>query len=208
MYKFRHTSIPPQLDLETNMSKTAGSELRFSNRFIKYAGTSEEFNKKLDQSGQAIDDLRTANGVITEQKKAVDKMLLKAEEAINSISALNKESGVQQIENIPLPTNATRASYGKKMGYNVLVMEFLTAGLLHFMEETLNLEEALKSRDAALSRLAAQIPQLEIMGAYEPVDISDLITAPTVDASTYVKADKPTTPVMNTPKKQTSAVKK
>jgi hypothetical protein len=208
MYKFRHTSIPPQLEIDTTMSKTSGSESRFTNRFIKYAGTSDEFNKKYDQSGQAISDLRTANGIVTEQKKAVDKMLLKAEEAINAISSLNEACGVEQIQNIPLPTQATRASYGKKMGYNVLVMEFLTAGLLHFMEETYNLEEALKSRDSAMARLAAQIPQLEIMGAYEPVEISDLISAPVVDTSTYTKAEKPQTPVMNTPKKQTSGSKK
>lgn len=208
MYRFKHTSIPPQLEIPVTMSKTTGSESRFANRFIKYAGTSEEFNKKYDLSGQAIDDLRTANGIVLEQKKAVDKMLLKAEEAINAISMLNKESGVQQIENIPLPTSATRASYGKKMGYNVLVMEFLTAGLLHFMEETINLEEALKSRDSAMARLAAQIPQLEIMGAYEPVEISDLISASVVDPATYTRVEKPTTPIMNTPKKQIVSGKK
>jgi len=204
MFNFRSANIPPELEYQEIMAMRTpnGTEGRFASRFIKYAGTSETFNSSVDKTGQAVDDLRTSAGMINEQKRAIDKLFLRAEEAINMVDGLEKESGVAQVENLPLPTDVIRVAYGKKMGYTSLVMEFLTAGMLHFMEQTINLEQALQSRDNTISRLAASIPQLEIIGAFEEITVSDINAPVDVPAQTYTKAEKPAIPpTANTPKK-------
>lgn len=189
MYSFRKAQIQPELNIDTIMAKT-GNEMRFKSRFVKYAGTSETFNISVDKTGNAIDDLRTSAGMITEQKKGIDILFHKSEVAVNAINALEKESGKKQVDNLPLPTDIIRASYGKKLGYASLIIEFLTSGLTHFMEETLNLEDALQSRDATISRIAAQIPSVEIIGAFEEINISDLTDAVQIDPETYKKPEK------------------
>lgn len=189
MYSFRKAQIQPELNIDTIMSKN-GNEMRFKSRFVKYAGTSETFNKSVDQTGNAIEDLRTSAGMITEQKKGTDILFHKAEVAVHAINTLERESGKRQVENLPLPTDVIRGSYGKKLGYACLIIEFLASGLTHFMEETLNLEEALQSRDATISRIAAQIPTMEIIGAFEEINLADLTDAVAVDPETYKKPEK------------------
>jgi len=207
MYSFRKATIQPELNIDTIMATKTGQEMRFKSRFVKYAGTSDTFNQSVDKTGQAIDDLRTSAGMIVEQKKAIDILFLKAETAINEVNQLQTESGKKQVDNLPLPTDVIRSSYGKKLGYASLIMEFFTTGMLHFMEETINLEEALGSRDNTISRLAAQIPSLEIIGAFEEVSLSDLHNTPEVDAQTYVKPEKNmSSPLVGTKKgKKTTA---
>lgn len=195
MYKFKSASIPPPLEIKDIMAAQVGSETRFGGRFIKYAGTSETFNKSIDLAGQGIDDLRTYAGMITEQKKGIDRVFLLSERAIQAITTLEKDSGVKQVENIPLPSDVIRSSYGKKMGYTSLAMGFLSEGLLHFMEQTINLQEALESRDRTISALAAQIPQVEVLGQFEEISLNDLNNTAPIDPSTYTKPEK--SPVVN-----------
>lgn len=175
--------------------------MRFKGRFIKYAGTSETFTQSVDKTGQAIDDLRTSIGMITAQKEAIDILFLKAETAVNAVTMLETESGKKQVDNLPLPTDVIRSSYGKKLGYASLIMDFVTTGMLHFMEETINTEAALVSRDATISRLAAQIPTLEILGAFEEVSIADLVGHTEVDVQTYAKPAKSVSSPMTPGKK-------
>lgn len=165
----------------------SGSESRFGSSFIKYAGTSETFNKSVDLTGHGIDDLRSYAGMIAEQKKGIDHMFLTSERAILAISALEKESGVRQVENIPTPSDVIRGSYGKKLGYTSLTMNFLAEGLVHFMEQAIHLQEALDSRDRAISALAAQIPQMEVLGQFEEITLNDLNNQPPTDVSSYTK---------------------
>jgi len=187
MYRFKKSDIPPALDISEIMATQNGSESRFGSRFVKYAGTSETFNKSVDQTGNGINDLRSYAGMISEQKKGIDRMFLLSERAILAITALEKESGVKQVDNIPVPSDLIRDSYGKKMGYTSLAMGFLSEGLLHFMEETINLQEALESRDRTISALAAQIPQMEILGKFEEITLNDLNNQPPTDVSSYTK---------------------
>jgi hypothetical protein len=190
MWKFKSANIPPELDISTIMSTAQGVESRFGNRFIKFAGTSEKFTQSADLTGNAINSMRESAAMITEQKKGVDRIFLMAERAINSISNLEKDSGKNQVKNLPIPSDAIRASYGKKMGYSALTMEFLTDCALFFMEEVINLEEALTSRDNTISKLAASIPDQEIIGAFEEIDLNELSSVPQVDTSTYAKPEK------------------
>lgn len=208
MYSFKSAKIPPQLDIQTIMASSSGMEARFKSRFISYAGTSEKFNKSVDVAGQAIDDLRTSAGMINEQKRGIDKMFLMSERAIIGVTALEKESGVKQVDNIPLPTAEVRDSYGKKMGYIALSVSFLSEGLLHFMEQTIHLQEALESRDRVISQLAAQAPHMETIGMFEDLSVNDLTSVPSVDVSQYAKTSKhdsavssPTAPVVTNGKK-------
>lgn len=189
-HRFRKATINPQLDIESIMTSQQGNEGRFKGRFIKYAGTSADFNRSVDVTGQAIEDLRTSAGMITEQKQAVDRLFVSSERAIQEVSNLERESGVHQVDNIPLPTEVVRGSYGKKMGYVSLTMGFLQEGMLHFMEEVIHLQEALDSRDRVITQLVAQIPHLEVIGRYEDVSPSDLTSAPAVDVPTYTKQQK------------------
>lgn len=201
MYKFKSASIPPALEISDIMAAQSGSETRFGSRFIKYAGTSETFNKSIDLAGQGIDDLRTYAGMIAEQKKGIDRVFLLSERAIQAITTLEKDSGVRQVENIPLPSDVIRSSYGKKMGYTSLAMGFLSEGLLHFMEQTINLQEALDSRDRTISALAAQIPQVEVLGQFEEISLNDLNNSSQIDPATYTKVEKPTAVNGNSGKK-------
>jgi len=190
MYRFKKAHIPPELQISDIMAQVNGMEGRFKNRFIKYAGTSETFIRSTDKAGQAIDDLRTSTGMIGEQKKGIDKMFVLAERAIREISKLEKDSGVHQVDNIPLPSDVIRTSHGKKMGYITLIMSFLTEGTLHFMEETMNLQDALESRDKIITELASQIPSMEVIGSYEDVGLNDLQNNSQVDVASYVKPEK------------------
>jgi len=114
MYRFKKSDIPPALDISEIMATQNGSESRFGSRFVKYAGTSETFNKSVDQTGNGINDLRSYAGMISEQKKGIDRMFLLSERAILAITALEKESGVKQVENIPVPSDLIRDSYGRR----------------------------------------------------------------------------------------------
>lgn len=194
MYKFAKANIPPALDLTDIMAVQSGAESRFGSRFIKYAGTSETFNKSVDATGTGIDDLRSYAGMITEQKKGIDRMFLLSERAITAISTLEKESGVRQVDNIPIPSDIIRNSYGKKMGYTSLTMGFLSEGMLHFMEETIHLQAALESRDRTISALAAKIPQMEVLGQFEEITINDLTGQVPTDVSSYTKPSGPPVP--------------
>lgn len=194
MYQFKKAIIPPALEISDIMTAQAGSESRFGTRFVKYAGTSETFNKSVDLTGNGINDLRSYAGMIAEQKKGIDRMFLLSERAILAITELEKESGVKQVDNIPIPSDLIRDSYGKKMGYTSLTMGFLSEGLLHFMEETIHLQSALESRDRTISALAAQIPQLEVLGKFEEVTLNDLNNQPPTDVASYTKSSQsPTT---------------
>jgi hypothetical protein len=195
MYRFKSASIPPELDMSAIMNGHTGTEGRFASRFVKFAGTSETFTKSIDVAGQAIDDLRQSSGMIQEQKKGIDKLFLLSERAIQAISLLEKESGVHQVDNIPLPSDPVRQSYGKKMGYVSLAISFLNEGLLHFMEETINLQTALDSRDRTISQLAGQIPSVELIGAFEEIALNDLVNTKPVDVASYAKQEKPVSPV-------------
>lgn len=188
MYKFKKVNIPPALEISDIMATQNGPESRFGSRFIKYAGTSETFTKSVDLTGNGINDLRSYAGMISEQKKGIDRMFLLSERAILAISELEKVSGVKQVDNIPTPSDMIRDSYGKKMGYTSLTMGFLSEGLLHFMEETINLQNALESRDRTISALAAQIPQMEILGQFEEVTLNDLNNQPPTDIAAYTKS--------------------
>jgi len=197
MYRFKAAKIPPELDIQSIMSSSSGPEGRFASRFVKYAGTSETFTKSADLTGQAISDLRTSAGVIAEQKKGVDRLFLLSERAIAGVSQLEIESGVHQVDNIPLPNDGVRGNYGKKMGYVALTVGFLSEGIVHFMEEVINLQNALESRDKIISQMAAQIPSIETIGAYEDVNLTDLSTAKPVDVAVYTKPEKATSPVVS-----------
>jgi len=177
------------------MASPAGSEGRFAGRFTKYAGTSETFTKSADLTGQAIADLRTSSGIISEQKSGVDRLFTLSERAIQLVTKLERESGVHQVDNIPLPNDHVRGSYGKKMGYVALSVGFLSEGLVHFMEETITLQNALESRDKIISQMAAQIPSLETIGAYEDIDLSDLASSKNVDVANYTRSDKAQSPI-------------
>jgi len=192
MWKFKPANIPPELDLSATMSNSNGVESRFGNRFVKYAGTTETFTKSIDATGSAIQTMRENKAMITEQKKGVDRIFLMAERAINSITKLEKDSGKNQVNNLPIPSDAIRESYGKKMGYSTLTIEFLTDCALFFMEQTLELEVALAARDNTISRIAASIPDQEIIGAFEEINLDDLSAVSGTDASTYTKLEKAT----------------
>jgi len=197
MYRFKSADIPPELDISSIMATQQGTEGRFAGRFVKFAGTSETFTKAADLTGQAIADLRTSAGVISEQKKGVDRLFLLSERAIQAVSLLEKESGVHQVDNIPLPNDNVRGNYGKKMGYAALALGFLSEGIVHFMEEVITLQSALESRDKIISQMAAHIPSVETIGAYEDVSLSDLTSVKPADISTYTRAEKPVSPVVN-----------
>lgn len=169
-YTRKETTIP-----ETAiMSMRSGLESRYADRFRGYAGTTEDSLKSADNARKTADSLRTAAGVVDAQKENVDDLFSAAELMVKMIDDFQRESGVKQIKNIPLAGESIKSSHGKKLGYTKLSMKFVSAGLLHFMEMSLNMMEDLKNKDKIIQAIADHRVDIPVLGRLTEVELDDL----------------------------------
>lgn len=214
MYSFKHIDTTTPYTIDNIMASRSGAELRYSNRFLKFAGTTTQALNNIDNAGRVTEDLNTSEGIIEGQKENINKLFFVAEEVIAKINMFQTQSGETQINNIPLPTEGVRAGYGKKMGYIKLALEFVSAGLEHFMEETLLLAEALKDRDMVIARIAHQHREIEPVGQLSEVTPEDLVSGEPIDLGRYESSQPepvmtpPTTPDVAKTAKGKKALKK
>lgn len=185
MYSFRRSDTKTPYTLDNIMAAKSGLEGRYASRFVKYAGTSQKSLTDIDTAGKVADNLHVSSSVIDTQTSNINLMFVVAEAVVKKINAFQAESGENQIQNIPLPTDLVRASYSKKMGYVKLVLEFVGEGLEHFMEQALNLEGALRNRDKVISEIAAYHREVEMVGELSEISLEDLAMPGPINIETY-----------------------
>lgn len=169
-YVRKETTIPESVI----MTMRSGLEARYTDRFRSYAGTTEDALKSADNARKTADSLRTAAGVVDAQRENTDDLFAAAELMVKMIDDFQRESGVKQIRNIPLAGASIKESHGKKLGYTKLAMKFVSAGLLHFMEISLNMMEDLKNKDKIIQAIADHRVDIPVLGRLTEVDLDDL----------------------------------
>lgn len=165
-----------ELDINNSIIMAArnGLEARYASRFTKYAGDTADAIKRADDARKVADELRTSAGVIETQQENITELFTVAEQAVNMINDFQRQSGKKQVNNIPLPGPAIKESYGKKLGYTKLSIKFVTAGLLHFMEECINMEAELRSKDLVIRTIAEEVRSVPIIGKLQNIELDDL----------------------------------
>lgn len=158
----------------TIMSMRNGLEARYADRFTKYAGTTDDYLKKADQARQVSDNLRTAVGVVDTQKENIDQLFLTAETMVKMIDNFQRASGSKQVQNIPLPGESIKSSYGRKLGYVELSMKFISAGMLHFMETALEMKDDIKAKEAVIKAISDERMDVPIIGSITDISFDDL----------------------------------
>lgn len=175
MWKFeKYTREDTVIPEQVIMSMRTGLEARYADRFRGYAGTTDESLKSADDARKTADSLRTAAGVVDAQKENVDDLFVTAELIVTMINDFQRESGVKQIRNVPLANEAIKSSHGKKLGYVKMSMQFVSSGLLHFMDMTLQMREDLKTKDRIIQSIADNRVEVPILGRLTEIDLDDL----------------------------------
>lgn len=188
LYSFNnHIAEAIPLTDSTMTSVRTGLEARYADRFTKYVGTSSESIKRVDEAKKVADELRTSAGVIDTQTENINELFTVAEMAVKTIDNFQRQSGKRQVNNIPLPSESIKTSAGKKLGYVKLCMKFMNAGLLHFMEQSMSLEDEVKERNNVIRAIAGEIRSVPIIGKLQELDLDDLATTdPIIDIKTDV----------------------
>lgn len=221
MWSFEsHKKTELNIDNSIIMAQRTGLEARYASRFTKYAGDTKDAIQKADDARRVADEFRTSAGIIETQQENITELFTVAEQAVNMINDFQRQSGKKQVNNIPLPGQAIKESYGKKLGYTKLSIKFVTAGLLHFMEECITMEAELRSKDLVIRTIAEEARSVPIIGRLQNIELDDLNSMdPIVDsrsqelglsdveseASTKTSTTDKTTPpasVSNTPRKE------
>lgn len=169
-YNRKETIIPNKV----MASMRNGLEARYADRFRSYAGASEDSLKHADNARLTADSLRTAAGVVDTQKENIEELFMAAEMMVKMIDDFQRESGIKQIRNIPLAGASIKESAGKKLGYVKLAMKFVSAGLLHFMDISLNMNEDLKAKDKIIQAIAEHRVDVPIIGRLTEVELDEL----------------------------------
>jgi len=181
--KHEKTTVP-EIEKVTMAART-GLENKYASRFQKYVGTSDDTLKHTDDARKVVDDFRTSIGVIDTQTDNINDLFAVAEVFVKTIDDFQRQSGHRQVRNIPLPGESIKQSPGKKLGYIKLSMQFMNAGLLHFMEETLALQQEIKERDNLIRAIAAETRDIPIIGRLQDISLDDLNSAdPIIDTAT------------------------
>lgn len=190
-YSFTTPSVEPIPNTDHTMASVrSGLEARFSDRFAKFAGVTSDSIKLADSAKNVASELRTSAGVIDTQIENINELFTLAEMMIKTVDDLQRQSGRTQVKNMPLPSNSIKASAGKKLGYVKLCMKFMNAGLLHFMEQSMNLEDHVKERNNVIRAISEEMRNVPIIGRLQDVDLDDLHSAdPVVDTKLPLESD-------------------
>lgn len=190
-YSFATSSVEPIPNTDHTMTSVrSGLEARFADRFAKFAGVSSDSIKLADSAKNVASELRTSAGVIDTQIENINELFTLAELMIKTVDDLQRQSGRTQVKNMPLPSNSIKASAGKKLGYVKLCMKFMNAGLLHFMEQSMNLEDHVKERNNVIRAISEEMRNVPIIGRLQDVDLDDLHSAdPVVDTKLPLESD-------------------
>lgn len=207
MWAFEKFTPKPTVIPETTiMAMRNGLEARYADRFTKYAGTTDDYLKKADQARQTADNLRTAVGVVDTQKENIDQLFLAAEMMVKMVDDFQRESGSKQVRNIPLAGESIKASYGKKLGYVKLSMKFVSAGLLHFMETVLTMQDDLRAKEAVIKAIAEDSIEVPIIGSLTDVNFDELNSdGPIVESKVALDSDSDSDSIISTGKTSTNA---
>lgn len=163
---------------------SSGLEKRFEGRFSYYTGPSQEYFENYNKSNATVESLQTAEAVIRTQRENLDKLLTVADSAVIGITRLQELTGIIQVNNIPRPTEDVRQSGAKSAGYLKLTIEFLAAGMLHFMEATYNMNKDHDKKDKVIKMLAEADREIQLLGELEELDINELSPLATVATTT------------------------
>lgn len=175
MWSFQRFT-PSKVEIpETKMSNMrAGMEARYSDRFEKFVGTTDDYLKKADAARATTDTLRTAVGVVNTQKENIDELFTAAELMVRMVNDFQRQTGSKQVNNIPLASDSIRSSPGKKLGYVKLVMKFISSGMLHFMEVALEMGADIKAKEAVIRAIGEDAVDVPILGRLNDIEIGDL----------------------------------
>lgn len=189
-YNRREVNIPSS----AIMALRTGLENRYADRFRAYAGTTDDNIRSTDEARKVVESIRTASGVIDTQKENIAELFAQAELMVKMINDLQRETGVKQIKNIPLPGDSIKSSPGKQLGYVKLAMRFVSAGLLHFMEMTLQMKDDLDSRDQVIKMIAENRAEIPVVGRLVDIELDELSSSdPIVDTKVPLEDEASTT---------------
>lgn len=155
-------------------------ENRYINRFKGINSTSSDTIKAVDASGTLTERLREAQGSLRTQAENTKKLVATAQEMITNISTFQDMVGRQYVINLGTPTAEIMASPGKQLGYVQLVMRFLQAGMVHFIEELHNAGHRIENLESHIGKLAQTDQEIELLGELQSLEISDLEPASTL----------------------------
>lgn len=175
-------------------------ENRYINRFKGIGATSAETIKSIDTSGNLTERLREAQGSLRTQSENTKKLVATAQEMITNITTFQDMVGRQYVVNLGAPTPEIMASPGKQLGYVQLVMRFLQAGMVHFIEELHNAGHRIDTLEKHIGRLAMTDQEIDYLGELQSLEISDL-EAPAPPPTPPSSVTSPA----NSPSKQSSA---
>jgi hypothetical protein len=148
----------------------SGTENRFSGRFSYFTGgeyNAREVDLKHDEATQSY---QLAAASTLAQSKNLAVLLTTCEEALQAINKLQLASGEKMVALMPAPTESIKKSPAKSAGYVKLCVEFLTAGLLHYMENGYDLSKELRVCQKQLQLRSEISYDFEPMGELEELD--------------------------------------
>jgi hypothetical protein len=169
-----HTPQTINIPISAMASVRSGLEARYASRFSKVSGTSSSSLKHTDDARKLVDEFRTSSDVIATQEQNIKELFYTAETMLKTIEDFQMKTGEKQVNNIPLPGPSIQNSYGKKLGFIKLVMQFCNAGMLHFMEQTLELKDDIDNKDSLLRAIAGEYRETRVLGSIQTVEIEDL----------------------------------
>jgi len=169
-YQRKEITVPTA----ATMAIKTGLEARYADRFRAYAGTNDDTIKQVDEAKKTTESLRLASGIVDTQKENIKELFTQAEMMVKLVNDFQRNSGVKQVKNIPLPGASIKASPGKQLGYVKLCMNFISAGMLHFMEMTLQMKDDLDSRDQVIKMIAEHRAEVQTLGSIIDVELDEL----------------------------------
>jgi len=172
------------------MASLPGLEARFSGRFTRTKGPNAKNLSDIDEVKTMAENFKIQQAIISTQKENIKVLCDLCSEIISGLTVFQQQSGVRQINNIYLPSAEIRNSSGKQLGYVKLCLQFLSAGVKHFMEENINLTTEIREKASLLSALAQYSEDVEILSEIEELPhliIND--SAPVVDTRSEVDSD-------------------
>jgi chaperonin cofactor prefoldin len=167
-----------------------GSEGRFATRFTRKVEPSSSDITNVESARKVASQLQEARGVVEGQKESIKTLLDFCDHVVSEIDSFQTQSGVRQVTNIPRPTDTVKLSPSLQLGYIKLTIEFLGAGMEHFMEDNINLQEEIKDLKKVVKEIGAFEGSVIALGEIQELDPMTLDTdAPVVETVVPFSAD-------------------
>jgi hypothetical protein len=161
-------SLPPVIPIRSlspnNQATKGGREIRFKGRFVTASRLGATEIKHIDEIGIVADKFATALASLKTQEQNITELTHSVNSGLAQISDFQTESGERQVHLLPTIVLTTPLKAGDTLGLIQEYIEFTTAGLLHFMEEVLDLKHELKLQRKAILEVASYNQEFNILG--------------------------------------------